>query len=171
MANIEKYNAAFIEVFGVTEEVLNESFSKENTEEWDSVHQLNIISILEESFDIMFEPEEIMELISYGKGIEILGRYGIDLYPCYLRWRYGMDIGRNCRISWKAHLDKSINPKGIHIGDNTWVLSGAMILAHDHCRSLKADTYIGANCVIGVRSIIMLGLMIGNQVVIGGVAW
>ena len=80
MANIEKYNAAFIEVFGVTEEVLNESFSKENTEEWDSVHQLNIIALLEESFDIMFEPEEIMELISYGKGIEILGRYGIDLY-------------------------------------------------------------------------------------------
>lgn len=92
----------------------------------------------------------------------------VDLYPRYLRWRYGMDIGKNCRISWKAHLDKSINPKGIHIGDNTWVLSGAMILAHDHCRSLKADTYIGKNCVIGVRSIIMPGLSIGNQVVIGG---
>ena len=91
----------------------------------------------------------------------------VDLYPCYLRWRYGMDIGKNCRISWKAHLDKSINPKGIHIGDNTWVLSGAMILAHDHCRSLKADTYIGKNCVIGVRSIIMPGLSVGNQVVIG----
>lgn len=93
----------------------------------------------------------------------------VDLYPRYLRWRYGMDIGKNCRISWKAHLDKSINPKGIHIGDNTWVLSGAMILAHDHCRSLKADTYIGKNCVIGVRLIIMPGLSIGNQVVIGGV--
>ena len=75
-----------------------------------------------------------------------------------------MDIGRNCRISWKAHLDKSINPKGIHIGDNTWVLSGAMILAHDHCRSLKTDTYIGKNCVIGVRSIVLPGLSIGNQV-------
>lgn len=50
------------------------------------------------------------------------------------------------------------------------MLSGAMILAHDHCRSLKADTYIGKNCVIGVRSIIMPGLSIGNQVVIGG-AW
>ena len=82
-----------------------------------------------------------------------------------------MDIGKNCRISWKAHLDKSVNPKGIHIGDNTWVLSGAMILAHDHCRSLKADTYIGKNCVIGVRSIIMPGLSVGNQVGIGGVAW
>lgn len=92
----------------------------------------------------------------------------VDLYPHYLRLRYGMDIGKNCRISWKAHLDKSINPKGIHIGDNTWVLSGAMILAHDHCRSLTADTYIGENCVIGIRSIIMPGLSIGNQVVIGG---
>ena len=33
----------------------------------------------------------------------------VDLYPRYLRWRYGMDIGKNCRISWKAHLDKSVN--------------------------------------------------------------
>ena len=56
MTNIEKYNAAFVEVFGVTEEVLNDSFSKENVEGWDSVHQLNIISILEDSFDVMFEP-------------------------------------------------------------------------------------------------------------------
>lgn len=79
-----------------------------------------------------------------------------------------MDIGKNCVISWKAHLDKSVNPKGIHIGDNTWILSGAMILAHDHCRNLKVDTFIGSNCVIGVRSIVMPGLTIGDQVVIGG---
>ena len=58
---------------------MNERFSKETIEEWDSVHQLNIISILEDSFEVMFEPEEIMELTSYGKGIEILNRYGIDL--------------------------------------------------------------------------------------------
>ena len=91
-----------------------------------------------------------------------------EAYPCYLRWRYKMDIGKNCRISWKAHLDKSVNPRGIHIGDNTWILNGAMILAHDHCRGLKADTYIGSDCVVGVRSIVMPGLSIGNQSVIGG---
>lgn len=114
---------------------------------------------------LTYQSNKIMNIRSKVWGILV------DLYPCYLRWRYGMDIGRNCRISWKAHLDKSINPKGIHIGDNTWVLSGAMILAHDHCRSLKTDTYIGKNCVIGVRSIVLPGLSIGNQVVIGGVAW
>lgn len=91
-----------------------------------------------------------------------------NAYPSYLRWRYKMDIGKNCRISWKAHLDKSVNPRGIHIGDNTWILNGAMILAHDHCRGLKTDTYIGKDCVIGVRSIIMPGVSIGNQSVIGG---
>ena len=79
-----------------------------------------------------------------------------------------MDIGKNCRISWKAHLDKSVNPKGIHIGDNTWVLSGAMILSHDHCRGLITDTRIGQNCVIGIRSIIMPGVTIGDESVIGG---
>lgn len=43
-----------------------------------------------------------------------------------------------------------------------------MIIAHDNCRNLKADTRIGANCVIGVRSLILPGITIGNQVVIGG---
>lgn len=79
-----------------------------------------------------------------------------------------MDIGNNCRISWKAHLDKSINPKGIHIGNNTSILSGAMVLSHDHCRRMKVDTYIGDDCVIGVRSIILPGVVIGKQCVIGG---
>ena len=91
-----------------------------------------------------------------------------DAYPNYLRWRYKMDIGKHCRISWKAHLDKSVNPRGIHIGDNTWILNGAMILAHDHCRGLKTDTYIGSDCVIGIRSIVMPGITIGDQSVIGG---
>lgn len=79
-----------------------------------------------------------------------------------------MHIVENCRIAWSAHLDKSINPKGIHIGDNVWVLREAMILAHDHCRDLKANVYIGSNSIIGVRSIVMPGVSIGNQVVVGG---
>jgi acetyltransferase-like isoleucine patch superfamily enzyme len=78
-----------------------------------------------------------------------------------------MNIGSNCVISWKSHLDKSINPKGIHIGDNTWILSGAMVLSHDYCRGLKIDTHIGNNCVIGIRAIILPGVIIGDHVLIG----
>lgn len=79
-----------------------------------------------------------------------------------------MDIGKNCRIAHSVHLDKSVNPRGLHIGDRVWVLREAMILTHDNCRSLKTDTYIGNDSIIGIRSIILPGVSIGNQVVIGG---
>lgn len=96
----------------------------------------------------------------------LLWRYLVKAYPYYLWKIYGMDIGKNVKISWKAHLDKSINPKGIHIGDGTQVLNGAMVLSHDACRSLKKDTYIGKNCIIGVRSIILPGVTIGDSSVV-----
>lgn len=79
MTNIEKYNQAFVEVFGVNEAVLNDSFAKDSVDGWDSVHQLNIIALLEESFDIMFDPEDIMEFTSYGKGRELLKKYEVEL--------------------------------------------------------------------------------------------
>ena len=90
----------------------------------------------------------------------------VRFYLWYLRKVYKMDIG-HVLISWKAHLDKSINPRGIHIGDGTHVLNGSMILSHDACRRLKTDTYIGKNCVIGVRSIILPGVTIGDSCIVG----
>ena len=53
----------------------------------------------------------------------VLWRIVVDIYPKYLRTIYKMNIGENCRISWKAHLDKSINPRGIYIGDRSEVLN------------------------------------------------
>ena len=90
-----------------------------------------------------------------------------NAYPAFLRKVYKMDLGAGVRIANKAHLDKSVNPQGVHIGNRTWVLNGAFIMAHDHCRSLRVDTYIGKDCVIGVNAIIMPGVKIGNEVVIG----
>ena len=79
MTNIGMYNDAFVEVFGVDSAVLNDSFAIDSVEAWDSVHQLNIIALLEESFDVMFDPEDIMEFTSYGKGREILKKYEVEL--------------------------------------------------------------------------------------------
>ena len=78
MAAIENYNQAFVEVFGVKESALNDHFSKDNMKEWDSVHQLNIVAFLEEAFDIMLEPEDIMNMTSYEEGKTILARYNIE---------------------------------------------------------------------------------------------
>ena len=58
MENTEKYNNAFVQVFGAKAGELNDNYGKETVEEWDSVHQLSLISELEaktflhiESFD------------------------------------------------------------------------------------------------------------------------
>ena len=79
MTNLEKYNAIFTEVFGATVEQLGENYSKETVSEWDSVHQLNIISLLEETFDLMLDPEDIMACTSDDAGKEILAKNDIEL--------------------------------------------------------------------------------------------
>ena len=79
MENIEKYNNAFVQVFGAKVENLNDSYGKDTVEEWDSVHQLSLVAQLEEAFDIMFDPEDIMELTSYANGKEILAKYDVAL--------------------------------------------------------------------------------------------
>lgn len=79
MSNLEKYNEAFKEVFAVEDSVLNDEFSKDTVEQWDSVHQLNIIAILEETFDIMLDPEDIMGFTSYKVGREILAKFDVEL--------------------------------------------------------------------------------------------
>ena len=88
------------------------------------------------------------------------------LYPWFLKTAYGMDIGQDVIISRSAKLDRAINPRGIHIGEGTWILTEAMVLSHDHCRGLKADTHIGENCVIGVRSMVMPGVSIGDSCIV-----
>lgn len=79
MENLEKYNKAFIDVFGAKTEELNENYGKESVDEWDSVHQLSLIAEFEEAFDIMFDPEDIMEMTSYVKGKELLKKYEVEL--------------------------------------------------------------------------------------------
>ena len=79
MENLEKYNNAFVQVFGAKVEELNDNYGKETVGEWDSVHQLSLISELEESFDIMFDPEDIMEMTSYGNGKALLKKYEVEI--------------------------------------------------------------------------------------------
>lgn len=106
-----------------------------------------------------------MNLLSKGR-IWLYGRL-VKFYAWKYRVLYGMDIGEGTVISRKASLDRGINPKGIHIGCYTRITGGVILLAHDACRKLKADTYIGDNCFVGSRTIILPGVHIGNEVVIG----
>jgi acetyltransferase-like isoleucine patch superfamily enzyme len=79
---------------------------------------------------------------------------------------FGMDISPKARISFGAKLDKTFS-KGIHIDDDSYVASGAIVFSHDYSRSLKTHTYIGKRCFVGANAIIMPGVKIGDEVIIG----
>lgn len=79
MSNLEKYNNAFITVFNVTEDQLNEEFTFKKVEKWDSVSHLSLISELEDAFDIFFDSEDILHYGSYENGKKILNRMGIEV--------------------------------------------------------------------------------------------
>lgn len=79
---------------------------------------------------------------------------------------YKMKISSTARISYGAKLDKT-NPKGIYIGEESYVASGAIVFAHDFSRGIHKDTVIGKRCFIGANAIIMCGITIGDEVIVG----
>jgi acyl carrier protein len=78
MTNLEKLNKIFCEVFSVENSALNNEFNNCNVEGWDSVRQLSLTSAVEDTFDIMLDPEDILEFTSYDGAKAILGKYEIE---------------------------------------------------------------------------------------------
>lgn len=79
MSNKQRYDKTFTTIFSVDATVLGDSFTKDNVENWDSLRQLSLTTGIEEVFDILFDPEDILGFDSYAKGIEILRKYEIVL--------------------------------------------------------------------------------------------
>lgn len=77
MTNLEKYAKAFKESFEIEDEKL-EGLEYQSIPEWDSVGHMNLISVLEEAFDIMMDTDDIIDLSSFEKGKEILAKYDVE---------------------------------------------------------------------------------------------
>ena len=78
MNNRKKYEEVFCKVFNVPESVLNESFTFHDVKVWDSVAHFTLITELEDTFDVLFDTEDILHYGSYYNGIEILKKYGVE---------------------------------------------------------------------------------------------
>ena len=78
MNNIEKYNNAFIESFSITSDELK-GLQYQGIEAWDSVGHMGLVVAIENAFDIMMDTDDIIDLNSYEKGIEILKeKYNVE---------------------------------------------------------------------------------------------
>jgi acyl carrier protein len=77
MTNAEKYAKVFIDEFGIEEGRLA-GLNYRDVPEWDSVGHMTLIAELERVFDIMMDTDDIIDLGSFEKGKEILGKYNVE---------------------------------------------------------------------------------------------
>ena len=79
MTSLEKLNGIFCEVFSVDANTLDANFNNKTVNGWDSVRQLSLTTAVEDNFDIMLDPEDILEFTSYENAKAILAKYEIEL--------------------------------------------------------------------------------------------
>ncbi len=93
------------------------------------------------------------------------------------RFRYykyllkGYDLKKTTIIERHVNLGR-VYPEAIHIGNNTTISCGASILSHEHNKRvnglpLKREVFIGERCSIGTGAIILGGVRIGDEVIVG----
>lgn len=76
--NQEKYDNVFCSVFNIQKKDLKNMRLKES-EQWDSVSHILLISTLETEFGVEFVSDEIFDIKSYDQGMIILQEhYGIN---------------------------------------------------------------------------------------------
>lgn len=78
MTNIEKYNNAFVEALELDLDGI-ENATMEIIDKWDSIGQMTLIAVIEETFGIELKPDEVMAFISYKSGMDILKAHNIEL--------------------------------------------------------------------------------------------
>lgn len=65
MNNINKLKQIIANVFEVNIEDVNETSSQDTLDNWDSIHQLNLVFALEEAFNIQLTDEDAVQLLSF----------------------------------------------------------------------------------------------------------
>jgi acyl carrier protein len=78
MTNMEKYEKAFVEAFDVPPSALP-TLAYQAIPNWDSVGHMGLMAVLEESFGITMDIDDIIDFSSFEKGQQLLKKYGVEL--------------------------------------------------------------------------------------------
>ena len=75
---IDNYDKVFIKTFKIKKEKLKK-LKYESVPQWDSVGHMSMIGMLEETFNITLEMDDIIDFSSYESGKKILKKYKIKI--------------------------------------------------------------------------------------------
>lgn len=78
MTNLEKYDKEFLRAFPVTKEDLP-TLKYRGIKQWDSVGHMDLMSAIEERFDIQLSTLDVLAFTDYETGKGILAKYGVEI--------------------------------------------------------------------------------------------
>ena len=79
MNNVQKIKNIYMELFKLEDKDVVDDLSYNEIPQWDSTGHMALIAEIEEVFDIMLDTEDILDMSSFAKAKEIIGKYGIDI--------------------------------------------------------------------------------------------
>jgi acyl carrier protein len=77
LASEGKLKQIFADVFGVDSNFIDENSSVDTIEKWDSFNHMKLVLALEEQYDLKFQMNQTIEMLSYPLVKVVLSEHGI----------------------------------------------------------------------------------------------
>ena len=78
MSNEKKLIKVFANALGVNENIITDDLQYNSIPQWDSVAHMSLVAEIEETFDIMLDTDDIIDMSSPAKAKEILVKYDVE---------------------------------------------------------------------------------------------
>jgi acyl carrier protein len=79
MENLIRYRKVFMDVFSISDEDATADLKYQSHPNWDSLGHMALVAALESEFAISMDMDDVIDLESFTKGIEILTKYNVNI--------------------------------------------------------------------------------------------
>lgn len=69
----------FAEALAIDPELVSDGLGYQSIPQWDSVAHMTLIAALEDTYEIMLDTDDIIDMSSVAKARQILAKYGVDV--------------------------------------------------------------------------------------------
>ena len=76
---MEKLIDCFVEIFAIDRSLVTPELAYQSIPEWDSVGHMTLVAEIENTFNVMFDTDDIIGMSDVAKAVETLQRHGVEL--------------------------------------------------------------------------------------------
>jgi acyl carrier protein len=77
MTNLEQLRSVFVESLGIDAAKVNDDLRYNSIPQWDSTAHMILIAQLEQSFNLMLDTDDIIDMSSFAQAKAILAKYDV----------------------------------------------------------------------------------------------